>query len=62
MRIASDIDPDYFDEIKKASKKGVKMFAYSCKVKDNEITVNKSVKVIIQCLSLINITQMNLKN
>jgi sugar fermentation stimulation protein A len=47
MRIASDIDPNYFNEIKKAYKKGVKIIAYSCKVKDNEITVNKSIKVII---------------
>jgi len=45
--IASDIDQKYFDEIKKAKEKGVKIIAYSCKVKDNEITVNKSIKVII---------------
>ena len=47
IRIASDIDPDYFDEIKKAKKKGVKIIAYSCKVKDNEITVSKNIKIII---------------
>ena len=47
IRIASDIDPNYFDEIKKAKEKGVKIIAYSCKVNDNEITVNKSIKVII---------------
>jgi len=47
IRIASDIDQKYFDEIKKAKEKGVKIIAYSCKVKDNEITVNKSIKVII---------------
>ena len=47
MRIASDIDPNYFDEIKKAKEKGVNIIAYSCKVKDNEITVSKSIKVII---------------
>jgi len=47
MRIASDIDPNYFDEIKKAKEKGVKIIAFSCKVKDNEITVSKRIKVII---------------
>lgn len=47
IRIASDIDQDYFDEIKKAKKKGVKIIAYSCKVKDNEITVSKNIKIII---------------
>ena len=47
IRIASDIDPNYFDEIKKAKEKGVKIIAYSCKVKDNEITLIKSIKVII---------------
>ena len=47
MKIAKDIDADYYDEIKKAKKKGVKIIAYSCKVKDNEISVNKSIKVMI---------------
>ena len=47
MKIASDIDPDYFTEIKKAKKKGVKIIAYSCKVKDNEIAINKNIKIII---------------
>jgi len=47
MKIASDIDPEYFYEIKKAKRNGVRIFAYSCKVKDKEITVNKSIKVII---------------
>ena len=46
MKIASDIDMDYFNEIKKA-KKGVKLLAYSCKVKDNEISINKRIKIII---------------
>tara|TARA_A100001011_G_scaffold395007_1_gene488775 strand:- start:2835 stop:3530 length:696 start_codon:yes stop_codon:yes gene_type:complete len=47
MKIASDIDIDYFNEIKKAKKKGVKILAYSCKVKDNEITINKKIKIMI---------------
>jgi sugar fermentation stimulation protein A len=47
MKIASDIDPNYFNEIKKAKKKGVKIIAYSCKVKDNEIKINKNIKVKI---------------
>ena len=44
MKIASDIDMDYFNEIKKAKKK-VKLLAYSCKVKDNEISINKELKL-----------------
>ena len=47
MKIASDIDIDYFNEIKKAKKKGVKILAYSCKVRDNEISVNKKIKIMI---------------
>ena len=47
MKIASDIDISYFNEIKKAKKKGVKILAYSCKVKDNEISMNKRIKIII---------------
>lgn len=47
MKIAKDIDADYYDEIKKAKKIGVKIIAYSCKVKDNEISINKSIKVMI---------------
>ena len=47
MKIANDIDIDYFNEIKKAKKKGVKILAYSCKVRDNEISVNKKIKIII---------------
>ena len=31
------------EEIKKAKKKGVKLLAYSCKVKDNEISINKRI-------------------
>ena len=47
MKIANDIDPEYFEEIKKAKKNGVKILAYSCKVKENEISVNRNIKVSI---------------
>ena len=47
LKIANDIDSEYFKEIKKAKKNGVKIIAYSCKVKDNEITVSKNIKIII---------------
>jgi len=47
MKIAEDIDPDYFNEIKKAKKNGVKIIAYSCNVNEKEISVNKKIKVII---------------
>lgn len=47
MKIADDIDIEYFEEIKKAKKNGVKIIAYSCKVKENEISVNKKIKVSI---------------
>ena len=47
MKIANDIDPEYFKEIKKAKKNGVKILAYSCKVKENEISVNRNIKVSI---------------
>jgi len=45
FQIAKDIDPEYYDEIKKAKKNGVKIFAYSCKVNNKEISVNKKIKV-----------------
>ena len=45
FQIAKDIDPKYYDEIKKAKKNGVKIFAYSCKVNNKEISVNKKIKV-----------------
>jgi len=42
--------PEYYDEIKKAKKNGVKIFAYSCKINNKEISVNKKIKV--KCLFL----------
>ncbi len=47
LKIASDIDNDYFNEIQKAKKNGVKIIAYSCKVKENEISINKNIKIKI---------------
>ena len=47
MKIANDIDSNYYDEIKKANKNGVKIIAYSCKVNENEITINNKIKVEI---------------
>ncbi len=45
LKIANDIDSEYFEEIKKAKKNGVKIIAYSCKVKENEISITKNIKV-----------------
>ena len=47
MKIASDIDPQYFEEIKRAKKNGVKILAYSCNVRESEISVKRSIKVDI---------------
>jgi len=47
MKIASDIDPQYFEEIKRAKKSGVKILAYSCNVREKEISVKRSIKVDI---------------
>ena len=47
MVIAKDIDPDYFNEIVKAKKKGVNIIAYSCKVTDKEISVKNKITVNI---------------
>ena len=45
LKIANDIDSEYFEEIKKAKRNGVKIIAYSCKVKENEISITKNIKV-----------------
>ena len=47
MKIANDIDSNYYNEIIKAQKNGVKIIAYSCKVNESEITINKKIKVKI---------------
>ena len=47
MKIANDIDSNYYNEIIKAKKNGVKIIAYSCKVNESKITINNKVKVKI---------------
>ena len=47
MKIANDIDSNYYKEIVKAKKNGVKIIAYSCKVNESEITINNKIKVEI---------------
>ena len=47
MKIADDIDLNYYNEIKKAKKSGVKIIAYSCKVNENEISISNKIKVKI---------------
>jgi sugar fermentation stimulation protein A len=47
MKIADDIDLNYYNEIKKAKKFGVKIIAYSCKVNENEISISNKIKVKI---------------
>ena len=47
MKIANDIDSNYYNEIKKAKKNGVKIIAYSCKVNESEISINNKIKVEI---------------
>ncbi len=47
MKIANDIDSNYYKEIVKAKKNGVKIIAYSCKVNMSEITINKKIEVKI---------------
>ena len=47
MKIAKDIDLNYYNEIKKAKNYGVKIIAYSCKVNKNEISISNKIKVKI---------------
>ena len=47
MKIANDIDSNYYNEIIKAQKNGVKIIAYSCKVNGSEITIKKKIEVEI---------------
>ena len=47
MKIANDIDSNYYNEIIKAQKNGIKIIAYSCKVNESEITINNRIKVEI---------------
>ena len=47
MKIANDIDSNYYNEIIKAQKNGVKIIAYSCKVNGGEISIKNKIKVEI---------------
>ena len=47
MKIANDIDSNYYNEIIKAQKKGVRIIAYSCQVNESEITIKNKIKVEI---------------
>ena len=44
--VAHDIDKEYWSAFKKAIKKGVKMISYDCKLNDEEIKLNKQIKII----------------
>ena len=46
FKIADDIDKDYQSGFKKAIKKGVKMICYDCKLNNEEIKLNKEIKII----------------
>ena len=46
FKIADDIDKDYQSGFKKAIKKGVKMICYDCKLDNEEIKLNKQIKII----------------
>ena len=45
MKIAKDIDFEYYNEIKIAKKNGVNIIAYDCKVKNNEIILKNKIKI-----------------
>ena len=46
FKIAQDIDPNYFDNFKKARKQGVEVICYNCSFDNSQIKVNKRVKLI----------------
>lgn len=45
--IAEEIDPEYATLLKKAAKAGVQVLAYSCKLNDEEIVIDKKLEVNI---------------
>ncbi len=47
FKIAKDIDPKYYEAFLKAKKNGVKFISYSCNVNEKEISINKSIKIIL---------------
>ena len=46
FKIAGDIDSEYLSGFKKALKLGVKMLCYDCKLSNEEIKLNKQIKII----------------
>jgi len=46
FKIASDIDNEYLSGFEKALKFGVKMICYDCKLSNEEIKLNKQIKII----------------
>ena len=47
FKIAKDIDPEYYEAFLKAKKNGVKFISYSCNVNKKEISINKSIKIML---------------
>ena len=47
FKIASDIDPNYADALKKAVKKKMNILCYDCKFSPKGIKLNKKIKVLI---------------
>jgi sugar fermentation stimulation protein A len=45
--VAEEIDPEYATLLKKAAKAGVQVLAYSCKLNDEEIVIDKKLEVNI---------------
>ena len=48
FKIAQDIDKNYYENFIKAKKNGVKFLCYSSKVTDNEIIIDKEIKIIFK--------------
>ena len=46
FKIAKDIDKEYYDNYLLAKKAGVKFLAYRCKINQNEIKIEKKIKII----------------
>ena len=48
FKIAGDIDSKYLSGFLQAKKNGVKFLCYSCKVNDEEIYINKPIKIVFK--------------
>ena len=46
FRIASDIDPEYYEVFKEALKKNVKLLCYDCKFSNKGIEINDKIKIL----------------